>query len=337
MHGKHMANSKKKPKGEAAKKKHSHAKVSLRTVKSHENIKNQLSKDKSFPEIEDAFETHSNRSTFSLTASEKLVQLTEMVKRPSRDLPDTITRSQRFRNRSVSDGVAAMRNNLFSKTSSMATEVLQNESIPVPTPGNTNQTIDSRPGIKRQKSVSAGVLMMESETSKPLFKVKDIGVSKINEIVSESMKSDPEASSSPPKSVLKNGTHNHAKEIMNTRETNLSLREKERIIVQEESLDEYEDSNIESLGNEGFADDRSDIDSADITSCERIPEVMKKKDLAEMLRGLLMKKSYRQASAVFGTMIVFFMVAMRIEIILLDICAIVGKIGLRFSSVNIAT
>jgi len=94
--------------------------------------------------------------------------------------------------------------------------------------------------------------MMQSETSKPRLKDEEkIGESKINEIISESTKSDPEASNSPSESVLdmqgKNEAHNHAKEIMNATDTNLSLRENERIaIIPEEDPDEDEDSNIES-------------------------------------------------------------------------------------------
>jgi hypothetical protein len=38
-----------------------------------------------------------------------------------------------------------------------------------------------------------------------------------------------------------------------------------------------------------------------------------------------MSRSYRQASAVFGTMVFFFMIASRIELILLDTCDIAGK------------
>jgi hypothetical protein len=52
-------------------------------------------------------------------------------------------------------------------------------------------------------------------------------------------------------------------------------------------------------------------------------------NLANVLRGLYMKKPYRLATNIFGTLVVFFMVALRIELILLDSCAIEGKIIFR--------
>eukprot|EP01083_Nonionella_stella_P055463 146319_1 len=82
--------------------------------------------------------------------------------------------------------------------------------------------------------------------------------------------------------------------------------------------------------DEGISED-DDMSSSDDVS-EGVPDIVdfenpnspyeiNVKVISERFHEMYLTKGYRQASAVFGTMIAFFMIAVRVELILLDICS----------------
>ena len=280
----------------------------------------------------------------SLSGSQRLVQLTELVKRPSKDLPDIKPRARRPRNRSVSDGVAAMR--IFSNTSASAAEALKSEEVPqsttAPAPFRVPlaklgaiDDVKARPRPRRQKAISTGVFMMQSEKTAPLVdeggaddgkklrKTIAFGDEDLNKESRADLRLPPRPPN--PLDTLGNCLFPKKELPQGFDEMPKSLQQKKFISpITEEEDGEEEDNEV--------SDDEDSVVSfvsegvPDIIDFDFLVEEAKKKiDIRERLRGLYVKKSYRQASGVFGTMLSFFMVAIRIELILLDICAINGK------------
>jgi hypothetical protein len=280
-----------------------------------------------------------NDSDNSLSGSQRLVQLTELVKRPSKDLPDIKPRARRPRNRSVSDGVAAMR--IFSNTSASAAEALKSEEVPQsatalvslrvpPAKLGAIDDVKARPRPRRQKAISTGVFMMQSEKTAPLVDEggADDGkkLRKTIEDLNKESRADLRLPPRPPNPLDTLGNCLFPKQELpqGFDEMPKSLQQKKFIspITEEEDGEEQdnEDSDDEdsvvSFVSEGVPD---------IIDFDLVEEAKQKIGIGERLRGLYVKKSYRQASGVFGTMLLFFMVAIRIELILLDTCAINGK------------
>ena len=268
-------------------------------------------------QFKDDFDVGSLRS---LSSSQRLQQLSELVKKHSKDLPDiqgAQSRAARRRKRSVSDGVAAMR--LFSTTSASAAEALNDENLPdtedsSKTPSlqlvsrasalrGSSSMASTRTRPRRQKAVSTGVFLMQSEASKP------IGM-------------EPAKSLGEKFNVNEGGNSFQVKppRLTKQEEMPLALQRKKFImtISEEDSVDaKSEDTDNDSVDiSEGVPDI---VDFADSDS------IITKIEISQRLRKMYMSRSYRQASAVFGTMLAFFMIAIRIELILLDICYISGK------------
>ena len=268
-------------------------------------------------QVKDDFDVGSLRS---LSSSQRLQQLSELVKKHSKDLPDiqgAQSRAARRRKRSVSDGVAAMR--LFSTTSASAAEALNDENLPdtedsSKTPSlqlvsrasalrGSSSMASTRTRPRRQKAVSTGVFLMQSEASKP------IGM-------------EPAKSLGEKFNVNEGGNSFQVKppRLTKQEEMPLALQRKKFImtISEEDSVDaKSEDTDNDSVDiSEGVPDI---VDFADSDS------IITKIEISQRLRKMYMSRSYRQASAVFGTMLAFFMIAIRIELILLDICYISGK------------
>lgn len=272
-------------------------------------------------QVKDDFDVGSNKGSLrSLSSSQRLQQLSELVKKHSKDLPDiqgAQSRAARRRKRSVSDGVAAMR--LFSTTSASAAEALNDENLPdtedsSKTPSlqlvsrasalrGSSSMASTRTRPRRQKAVSTGVFLMQSEASKP------IGM-------------EPAKSLGEKFNVNEGGNSFQVKppRLTKQEEMPLALQRKKFImtISEEDSVDaKSEDTDNDSVDiSEGVPDI---VDFADSDS------IITKIEISQRLRKMYMSRSYRQASAVFGTMLAFFMIAIRIELILLDICYISGK------------
>lgn len=253
-----------------------------------------------------------------MNQNERLTKLSEFVKKDAKDLPDLkygIESRQRRRHKSISDGVATMR--MVSGTpENIRNDVERGESqidrevLPVTEPRRS----------RRQKSVSTGVFLMQSEISSPITDVKTAAQIGDDESSYGSTTAQEPCFSLAPKMFCP-PHKTHTKE-----EIPMSLRKKKFITpIAEDGESDEEEASLESDGS--LSSERS-VHSSGIPEiidfeCE---EPSEKFDLAESLRGLYVNKKYRQASAVFGTMIAFFMIAVRIELILLDTCVIEGEI-----------
>ena len=253
-----------------------------------------------------------------MNQNERLTKLSEFVKKDAKDLPDFkygIETRQRRRHKSISDGVAAMRMvsgtpKNFRNDLERDENQIEREVLPVTEPRRS----------RRQKSVSTGVFLMQSEMSSPITDVKKAAQIGDDESSSSSITAQEPCFSLAPKMFCP-PHKTHTKE-----EIPMSLRKKNFITpIAEDGESDAEEASLESDGS---------VSSERSVHSSGIPEIIDfeceepsgKFDLAESLRGLYVNKKYRQASAVFGTMIAFFMIAVRIELILLDICAIEGEI-----------
>ena len=261
----------------------------------------------------------------SLSASQKLVQLSQLVKQDSKDLPNIVdpktrlaARARGRRKRSVSDGVAAMR--FFSNTSASAAEALNEDFSQT----NPDKDISKTPSLqigsertlqlpvrpptaertrrKRTRAISTGVFLMQSEKSKPIISESPGGPNEIpvvNELGKVLKVDPPSAEDEIPKALVQK------KFIMP--------------ITEEASADEEsEDDDVSSVGNisEGVPD---------IVNFADLDEDVNEVTFSERLFKMYVSRGYRLTSAVFGTMVAFFMIAVRIELILLDVCFISGK------------
>ena len=275
-------------------------------------------------QIKDDLDLSSNDGSLLNSSSQRLKELSELVKKDSKDLPD-IRGAQaralkaRRRKRSVSDGVAAMR--LFSTTSTLAAEALKDENdmdseqtlktstlqdVQVPGPASLKASSlrgATRTRPRRQKAVSTGVFLMQSEKSDPL----PMGLGKEPSQEKPRFQESDNIFQTKPSKL--SGTDDMPK--------SLQLKKFNMPISEEDSGDEPSEKNINEQSDDEISDGVPDI--------EDFSESVVKIDISQRLREMYMSKSYRQTSAVFGTMLVFFMIASRIELILLDICYISGE------------
>ncbi len=236
-------------------------------------------------------------SNHSLTGSQRLSQITELVKKPSTELPDVRQRRRNARKRSVSDGVAAMR--LFSTTSAVASEALMNSEVenePLPV---APQPIKLRARGRRQKAHSTGVVLMQSEMPKSMFfeNEKSLQVTQAdNEIQTSRLVRDSE-------------------DIMPK-----SLQQKKFIMP------------ISEGSEHGSSEKAAESDDDDIS--EGLPEIVDSGDtqgdkadeapLDILMCQILLSHKWRRLSAICGTFVIFFLIAARIEVILIETCAIKG-------------
>jgi hypothetical protein len=231
----------------------------------------------------------------------------------------------------VSDGVAAMR--MFSTTSAVAKEALMTDDIPQSEmsfrpPSSKPGTIDgikNRPRPRRQKAVSTGVFMMQSEKSATMLhenrKGDDLfGLHKNTNLSNQETKQENSSILKPvpplsPIGAL--GNRLFSQKEQDEGNLPMALRQKKIITPIAEEGNESSDSedSVTSVVSEGVPD-------VVLPHCAEETKIF---DFAELLRDIYMKKSYRLFSSVFGTMVAFFMIAIRIELILFDICAITGK------------
>lgn len=252
----------------------------------------------------------------SLSGGEKLVQLSELVKKQSKDLPDIRPTARRPRTRSVSDGVASMRVNIFSAKSALAAEVLRGEAVPDTSSPST--VVSSRPltskgavisgeraRSRREKAVSTGVFLMQSEKSRPL--VTDPYMD-----VEDSSSLEPSAIQSLGKCLFPTRISEHEKDEMP-----LALKQTKFITTICEEDSEIDDHSLSELSTGAKSEGVPDVVDVDVLTAKKTEF-----NVAQVLRDMFLNKSYRQASAVFGTMVAFFMIAIRIELILLDTCSI---------------
>ncbi len=239
----------------------------------------------------------SSSSDHSLTGSMRLSQITELVKKPSTELPEVRQRRRGARKRSVSDGVAAMR--LFSTTSAVASEALMNSEGENEPLSLSPQPIKPRARGRRQKSHSTGVFLMQSEIPKSMFFEKEEslqvpGAGNENEIQTSRLS---EKSEDMPK----------------------SLRQKKFIMPISE-------------GSENGSSEKAENDDDDIS--EGLPEIFDSGNIQDdkeegipldtLICQMLLSHKWRRLSAVCGTYVIFFLIAARIEVILIETCAIQG-------------
>ena len=266
--------------------------------------------------LNDDDESDNENNHGSLSGSQRLLEISELVKRPTADLPDEkiITRRrQRKLAKSLSDGVAAMR--LFSTTSTLAEEALRSDADAVVSKGKLESLGEKLPKTRRprKKMLSTGVFLMQSEKPDPSdnldYETHSHGFDSQSEIV---------------KSWTSSANPRNDVNIMKKEVTKLQYSEKKRSglpMVQETSkdyqislVDEDEDLSIaSSVHSEESFERRVDIHD-DIVTTEIVP-------LHEKLCEFILHYRYPWYSAVFGTMIVFFLLSLRVEIILIDTCA----------------
>lgn len=281
--------------------------------------------------VKDDFDVVQVSSHSSLRMNHNLLELSDLVKRPSKDLPEVVPYSRDSSKRSVSAGVASMREGLFSRKSLLATEALNGELTPqsqdpaasslfstsAPFP-DKNKPVGNRLRPLRTKAVSTGVFLMQSERSQSFFDDKSD-----NKLMAEGLSGLSVAiNNSEMSPIVETLENEHSKMAQKTssgasfsKEMPSSTKHNKPSIVsirEENCIDEHD--------HEGD-DDRSDV-VPDITGIDKFQTTKTRKELKVWLEHLFMKKSYRQASAVFGTMVAFFMIAIRIELILLDTCFI---------------
>lgn len=238
----------------------------------------------------------------SLSGSQRLRQMTSLVKQDTKDLPDEKLlerRKRRQRARSVSDGVAAMR--LFSSTSLPAEEALKSDSTSMELEGKLQAFTPRQAGKRRprQRMMSTGVLQMQSEKLDSFFN-GDHG-DKNSEIFDKWLRS---------KDTEK-------------RKTNFSAKQSGLKPVEEILKDNVHDQ----LDNEDEISIHSSIHSEDsveirVVTVEAEENLLHNVPISERLRTFISLDRYPLLSAIFGSMFVLFLLSVRVEIILLDTCAL---------------
>ena len=281
----------------------------------------------------------------SLSQSQKLVRLSELVKTSSHDLPEFSARPKRPRNRSLSDGVAAMR--LFAPTSAVAAEALNDEVKYEP--NETSRTASVRSGSrpppvkplrqKRTKSASTGVFLMQCEQSKPIYSESETSTNTtaVTDIGNASRASSA-SSASLTAAALRKVTDSDCAPLAaaalgecifpygaQTDEDEMPKRLQQKKFITT-ICEEDSDEGTKEVDDASISSDTSIVDDiSEAPDIEDSNDNIKKVQFSERLCLLFLKNSYRQASAVFGTMVAFFMLAIRIELILMDTCTIPGK------------
>jgi len=257
----------------------------------------------------------------SLSHSARLVKISEFVKQPTKDLPDSeiLKRTkQRQRTRSISDGVAAMR--LFSTQSALAQEALKDDpdskllsnegfkgsikelefkSSPNDVFQKPVATERRRP---RRKSISTGVLQMQSEKSNLFDEDNPVITGKRN---SKNVK--PPTLKPVHEEMLPSRLHHHTflkkefhAETVNDATQNVAV----DTMYESESDDDLSIEHVPAIAD--IDDDQSVV--SDIS-------------IKEKLSQIILSDKYVYANAIFGTMVAFFLLAVRIELILIDTCA----------------
>mmetsp|Transcript_3585 Transcript_3585/g.5202 ORF Transcript_3585/g.5202 Transcript_3585/m.5202 type:complete len:849 (+) Transcript_3585:1-2547(+) len=268
-------------------------------------------------------ELDQSKSERSLTGSQRLKNLSELVKQPTKNLPDeniVKRRRERRRAKSVSDGVAAMR--LFSSKSAMAQEALNADPDTEISQGRLEAIPTRLPGSRRprQKMVSTGVFLMQSEKPPSFFDesggLKQDGVDQQGGIE--------------PMGRIAVNTNLVADEFKTTgtrssrvgSNTRLEERDLEATSFKLTAVEErFERKQNELEIHDCISEDDSIVSEESVEEWEvSAPEPIVHLSLGDRLRMSILHKSYTLASALFGTMVLFFCLGLRIELILLETC-----------------
>jgi len=263
----------------------------------------------------------------SLRANQNLLELSDLVKRASKDLPECQASQGDSSKRSVSAGVASMREGMFTRTSLLAAAALKGEELPQsqePAPYlDDSRPVGNRLRPLRMKAVSTGVFFMQSERSLPIFNDKTDDELQVRPPVTSVVGKESEMQ--PIVETVKVKHHDTKEDVSSdtnrqvtdatSKEISILPKQKKAPTISiraEECILEHDDEDV---------DDRSDA-VPDMTGIDTFETMKKRKEFRAWLEQLFMKKKYRQGSAVFGTMVAFFMIAIRMELIMLDTCSI---------------
>ena len=248
----------------------------------------------------------------SLSNSQRLNTISRLVKQETKNLPDQIVGSRRPRTKSKSEGVAAMR--LFSSVSASAEEALKgNTEVVGRRRGKLENLPASQTGTRRprQKMMSTGVVLMQSEAINSFFLKDDIQPLKVDT-------RDKEMKISVTKATL--DVTSLGNELQNQPEPFQSNN------IQLKSLQEVpEDNHYLHKSSDGVVADELSVTSEE--SIERQTAVSSATTtepilIEERLCRWILHKSYSSFSAIFGTMVILFFLSLRIEILLLDTCVL---------------
>jgi hypothetical protein len=272
----------------------------------------------------------------SLSGSERLLKISVLVKQPTKDLPDDLPddhisrrRRQRQRSRSVSDGVAAMR--LFSSKSAVAEEALKADSVdsdPLELPKGLLEALPTRqPGSRRtrKKMASTGVYLMQSENT-PSFFGGDSD-SKRNETLAQFRRAPlPLPEERETKTEKGDGTFlSSIKTMPSERQVHrISSKESFKLAPVHESIETIKHQH-EPVIPDTFSDESSIISEEESVEVREVDtseiETVEHVSLGERLRKFLLHRRYALTSAV-GTMVAFFCLSTRVEMLLLDTCTL---------------
>lgn len=242
-----------------------------------------------------------------------LEKLSAFVKQDTKDLPDVVR--PRLRNKSVSEGVSAMR--LFAPVSSSVQQVLQDGMESESYPLSISESIPTaRIRTRRLKSSSTGVMMMrEAELVRayPQSLMSTLELPEDHDLHVSSI--------GLPGLMLTNG------------EITDSVAMKKSSSLQDLKFIKSSDPLIRGAlpakdrSNARQADDgESDVESFGSFDMSIQPNIQIESDIdisfTERMKGFYMSWKYRRMSAVFGTLLIFFLLGIRLELILLETCEI---------------
>ncbi len=258
--------------------------------------------DKMGPKKRTNDEDRLNSPEDSLSGSQRLRQMTSLVKQDTKDLPDEKLlerRKRRQRARSVSDGVASMR--LFSSTSLPAENALKSDSTSIELEGKLQAFTPRQAGKRRprQKMMSAGVLQMQSEKFDSFF--NDDHGNNNSEIVDKWLQS---------KDTEKRKTK------FPTKQSGLKPVEE---ILKDDVHDQLDNEDEISIHSSIHSEDSVEIR---VVTLEAEENLLYSVPISERLRTFISLERYPLLSAIFGSMFILFLLSVRVELILFDTCAL---------------
>jgi hypothetical protein len=322
--------------------------INKRTISSRKGMrKKQLSTGligKIFDTVHSSHRKDDISDSFDDSYGDKLMQLSSFVRRDTKDLPD-IEPSRRRRRKAISEGVSSMR--FFTTQSSSVKQALEGDMesdsdnlrhVPLeplkPLPS-SHTSGPSRP--RRLKSASTGVFMMrhgpDSLFSDPSDKnsistqLKSKDDNDINMISSTSLSRVDESRPMSKESILGLSKAKSASSSVAISTLDPSLQIHKSGSSQKNSTEAVKPINQES--NDDIIDQQveSDTESTGFPDLSEHPKFNfenVKISFSEHLKSFFIGLKYRRLSAVFGTLLVFFLLGTRMELILLKTCKIEG-------------
>jgi len=309
---------------------------------------------KLFDSVHSSHKKDHDCDSFEDSCGDKLMQLSSFVKKDTKDLPD-IEPSRRRRRKAVSDGVSAMR--FFTPLSSSVKEALEGDmesefdnlrhrsielskSIP-----KSYSTVPSRP--HRLKSASTGIFTMRHGGSEAIFSDSSDKNANLTHFKSRD-DNDIDMFSSSVLSRVDEGKPISKAISVGESKTKVSSMSKTSTNLEHSSLSNHTNSYIPKSGsehkkilafmhptNEELAEDpiesqvESDMESTGFPDLSDHPSFQFDNELeiplSDRMKSFFMDLKYRRLSAVFGTLLVFFLLGTRMELILLKTCKIEGK------------